>query len=75
VNVIANNPPNHSRQRTRVPGEREPRDDQLIPEPLMIPFPMVVRHELVDGAAEPTFPEEDQTVEHSLRIERTKRSA
>jgi hypothetical protein len=41
----------------------------------MIPFPMVVRHELVDGAAEPTFPEEDQTVEHSLRIERTKRSA
>src|SRR5213076_599927 len=27
------------------------------------PLPVVVRHELVDGAEQPTFPEEDQAVE------------
>src|SRR2546425_8653100 len=31
--------------------------DQLVAEPLMVPLPMVVRHELVDGAEQPTFPE------------------
>jgi len=43
--------------------------DQLVAEPLMVPLPMVVRHELVDGAEQPTFPEEDQAVE-TLRPDR-----
>src|SRR5213596_3856770 len=30
--------------------------DQLVAEPLMVPLPMVVRHELVDGAEQPTAP-------------------
>src|SRR5437867_10757201 len=43
--------------------------DQLVAEPLMVPLPMVVRHELVDGAEQPTFPEEDQAVQ-TLRPDR-----
>jgi predicted RNA binding protein YcfA (HicA-like mRNA interferase family) len=33
--------------------------DQLIAEPLMVPLPMVVRHDLVEGAEQATFPEEE----------------
>ena len=50
------------------------RGDQLIPEPLMVPLPVVVRHELVEGAEEPTLPEEDQAVEALARMEPTNRS-
>ena len=32
----------------------------------MVPLPVVVRHELVEGAEEPTLPEEDETVEALL---------
>jgi hypothetical protein len=32
----------------------------------MVPLPMVVRDELVEGAEEPTLPEEDQAVETLL---------
>jgi hypothetical protein len=32
----------------------------------MVPLPMVVRHELVQGAEEPTLPEEDQALETLL---------
>jgi hypothetical protein len=32
----------------------------------MVPLPVVVRHELVEGAEQPTFPEEDQTIETLL---------
>jgi hypothetical protein len=32
----------------------------------MVPLPMVVRHELVEGAEQATFPEEDQAVETLL---------
>jgi hypothetical protein len=35
---------------------------QLVPEPLMVSLSMVVRHELVKGAEQATFPEEDQAV-------------
>ena len=36
---------------------------------------MIVSDELVEGAEQPTFPEEDEAVETLLRIERTKSSA
>src|SRR5262249_34411492 len=39
------------------------RGDQLIPEPLMVPLPVIVRHELVEGAKQPTLAEQDQAVE------------
>ncbi len=45
------------------------RGDQLIPEPVMVPLPVVVRHELVEGAEQPTLPEQDQAVE-TLRADR-----
>jgi hypothetical protein len=32
----------------------------------MVPLPVVVRHELVEGAEEPTLPEEDQAVQTLL---------
>src|SRR5438034_4237826 len=51
------------------PGTADLWCDQLVAEPLMVPLPMVVRHELVDGAEQPTFPEEDQAVE-TLRPDR-----
>jgi hypothetical protein len=37
--------------------------DQLIAEPLMGPLPMVMRHELVEGAEQARLPEEDEVVE------------
>ena len=47
-------------------ARRDFRDDQRIAESLMVPLPMVVRHELVEGAEQPTLPEEDQAVETLL---------
>src|SRR5439155_26532449 len=40
--------------------------DQLVAEPLMVSLPVVVRQELVEGAEQATFPEEDQAVETLL---------
>ena len=40
--------------------------DQHVAEPPMVPLPMVVRHELVEGAEQATFPEHDQAVETLL---------
>jgi hypothetical protein len=56
-------------------SDRGWRGDQLVAEPLMVPLPMVVRHELVQGAAEPTLPDRIKRSRHSSRIERTNRSA
>jgi hypothetical protein len=39
------------------------RGDQRIPEPLMVSLPVIVRHELVEGAEQPTLPKQDQAVE------------
>jgi hypothetical protein len=53
------------------PGSR-PRwwpGDQLIPEPLRVSLPAVVRAELVEGAEQPTIPDQDQAVE-ALRADR-----
>jgi hypothetical protein len=40
--------------------------DQLVPEPLRVPRPVGVRDELVEGAAQPTLPEEGEAVETRL---------
>jgi hypothetical protein len=37
--------------------------DQLVAEPLMVPLPMVVRHELIEGAEQATLAEEDEVVQ------------
>ena len=37
-------------------------DDQRVPEPLMGPLSMVVRHVLAEGAERPALPEQDQAV-------------
>jgi hypothetical protein len=42
------------------------RHDQRIAESLMVPLPMVVRHELVQGAEQPALPEQDQAVQTLL---------
>ena len=39
------------------------RGDQRIPEPLMVSLPVVVCHELVEGAEQPPLPKQDQTIE------------
>jgi hypothetical protein len=39
------------------------RGDQRIPESLMVPLPMVVRHELVQGAEQPALSEQDEAIE------------
>jgi hypothetical protein len=51
------------------------RGDQLIPEPLMVPLPVVVRHELVEGAEQRRSPNRIRRSKHPSRIERTIRSA
>jgi hypothetical protein len=40
--------------------------DQLVAEPLMVPLPMVVSHELVEGAEQPALSEHDETIETLL---------
>jgi hypothetical protein len=40
--------------------------DQVIAEPLMVPLPMVVGHELVEDADQAPFPEENQAIETLL---------
>src|SRR5882724_10140908 len=40
--------------------------DQVVAEPLMVPLPMVVGHELVEDADQAPFPEENQAVETLL---------
>jgi hypothetical protein len=42
------------------------RRDQVVAEPLMVPLPMVVGHELVEDADQAPFPEENQAVETLL---------
>jgi hypothetical protein len=41
-------------------------DDQLVAEPLMVPLAVVVCHERIEGAEQPTFSEEDGAVETLL---------
>jgi hypothetical protein len=45
--------------------------DQLVAERLMVPLRVVVRDELVEGAAQATFPEDDESVE-TLRTDRAR---
>jgi hypothetical protein len=40
--------------------------DQVIAEPLMVPLPVVVRHELVEHSDQAPFPEENQAIETLL---------
>ncbi len=40
--------------------------DQVVAEPLMVPLPVVVRHELVEHAQQAPFPEENQAVQTLL---------
>src|SRR5262245_65166784 len=50
-------------------GAREqfrPWHDQVVPEPLMVPLPMVVRHKLVDHTPEALLPEQNQTIQALL---------
>ena len=47
-------------------GRVDPARDQLVAEPLMVPLPVVVRHELIDGTEQATFAEEDQTIKTFL---------
>src|SRR2546426_6878843 len=48
------------------PERAGPWRDQVVAEPLMVPLPVVVRHELVEHAQQAPFPEENQAVQTLL---------